>query len=149
MFAPKSILVPSDFSEFSDRALQKAADLAKEYKSRIYLLHVIDEGLQQCVADYCLSDEVIKRMEADERAASQRLLEQQVSRVPDSAGLDISFDIRKGHPAEEILKDQQEKNPGLIVIASHGRTGLLHNLLGGTADKVLRRAGCPVLLVRS
>ena len=56
----KAILVPSDFSEFSDRALQKAIDLAKEYKSRIYLLHVIDEGLQQCVADYCLTEEVME-----------------------------------------------------------------------------------------
>ncbi len=148
MFAPKSILVPSDFSEFSDRALQKAVDLARQFKSRIYLLHVIDEGLQQCVAEYCLSDEVMKRMEVEDRAASQKLLEKQVSRIPDAAGLDISFDIRKGYPAEEILNDEKERKPDLIVIASHGRTGLIHNLLGGTADKVLRRAGCPVLLVR-
>ena len=149
MFAPKSILVPSDFSEFSDRALQKAIDLAREYKSRIYLLHVIDEGLQQCVADYCLTDEVMKRMEVEDRAATQKRLEQQVSRIPDAAGLEISYDIRKGYPAEEILKDQKERNPDLIVIASHGRTGLLHNLMGSTTDKVLKRASCPVLLVRA
>lgn len=149
MFAPKSILVPSDFSEFSDRALQKAIDLAREYKSRIYLLHVIDEGLQQCVADYCLTDEVMKRMEVEDRAATQKRLEQQVSRIPDAAGLEISYDIRKGYPAEEILKDQKEKNPDLIVISSHGRTGLLHNLMGSTTDKVLKRASCPVLLVRA
>ncbi|MEN6465011.1 MAG: universal stress protein [Syntrophaceae bacterium] len=148
MFAPKSILVPSDFSEFSDRALQKAVDLAREYKSRIYLLHVIDEGLQQCVADYCLTDEVMKKMEANDRAASQNLLERQVGRIPDAAGLDISFDIRKGYPPDEIIKDQKEKNPDMIVIASHGRTGLLHNLLGSTTDKVLKNANCPVLLVR-
>jgi nucleotide-binding universal stress UspA family protein len=149
MFAPKSILVPSDFSEYSDRALQKAIDLAREYKSRIYLLHVIDEGLQQCVADYCLTPEVMEKMEIEDRAATQKRLEQQVSRIPDAAGLDISYDIRKGYPAEEILKDQKEKNPDLIVIASHGRTGLLHNLLGSTTDKVLKRASCPVLLVRA
>lgn len=148
MFAPKSILVPSDFSKFSDKALQKAVDLAKEYKSRIYLLHVIDEGLQQCVADYCVSDEVMRRMEMEDRTATQNRLEQQVGRIPDTAGLDISYDIRKGYPAEEILKDQQEKNPDMIVIASHGRTGLLHNLMGSTTDKVLKRATCPVLLVR-
>ncbi len=148
MFAPKSILVPSDFSEFSDRALQKAIDLAREYKSRIYLLHVIDEGLQQCVADYCVTDEVMKTMEIEDRAATQKRLEQQVGRIPDAAGLDISYDIRKGHPAEEILKDQKEKNPDLIVIAPHGRTGLLQNLMGGTTDKVLKRASCPILLVR-
>jgi nucleotide-binding universal stress UspA family protein len=149
MFAPKSILVPSDFSSFSDRALQKAIDLAKEYKSKIYLLHVIDEGLQQCVADYCLATELMKTMEMEDRSATQKRLEQQVNRIPDAAGMDISYDIRKGYPAEEILKDEQEKNPDLIVIASHGRTGLLHNLLGSTTDKVLRRATCPVLLVRS
>ena len=149
MFAPKSILVPSDFSEFSDRALQKAIDMAKEYKSRIYLLHVIDEGLQQCVADYCLTEEVMRKMEMEDRAATRQRLEQQIGRIPDAAGLDISYEIRKGYPAEEILKDQEEKNPDLIVIASHGRTGLLHNLMGSTTDKVLKRATCPVLLVRS
>jgi len=149
MFAPKSILVPSDFSEFSDRALQKAIDLAKEYKSRIYLLHVIDQGLQQCVADYCLTPEVMEKMEIEDRAATQKRLEQQVSRIPDAAGVDISYEIRKGYPAEEILKDQKEMNPDLIVISSHGRTGLLHNLMGSTTDKVLKRASCPVLLVRA
>jgi len=149
MFAPKSILVPSDFSEFSDRALQKAIDLAKEYKSRIYLLHVIDQGLQQCVADYCVTPEVMEKMEIEDRAATQKRLEQQVSRIPDAAGVDISYEIRKGYPAEEILKDQKEKKPDLIVISSHGRTGLLHNLMGSTTDKVLKRASCPVLLVRA
>ncbi len=149
MFAPKSILVPSDFSEYSDRALQKAIDLARQFKSKIYLLHVIDEGLQQCVADYCLTEEVMRRMEMEDKTATQKRLEQQAGKIPDAAGLDISYDIRKGYPAEEILKDQQERNPDLIVIAAHGRTGLLRNLLGSTSDKVLKRATCPVLLVRA
>lgn len=149
MFAPKSILVPSDFSEYSDRALQKAVDLAKQFKSRIYLLHVIDKGVQQCVEQYCLSPEVMAQMEREDREVSRQLLEQQVNRVPEARDIEILLDIRKGYPDVEIIKDQREKNPDLIVIASHGRTGILENLLGSTADKVLRKASCPVLLVRS
>jgi len=148
MFSPKSILVPSDFSEYSDRALQKAVDLAREYKAKIYLLHVIDKGLQQCVEMYCLSNDVMVRMEREEQESTRKLLDQQIARVPGAREADISIDIRKGYPDQEIVKDQKENGRDLIVIASHGRTGILANLMGSTADKVLRNASSPVLLVR-
>jgi len=149
MFPPKSILVPTDFSPYSDKALQTAIDLAKQFKSKIYLLHVIDEGLQQCVDMYCLSDQVMKEIEKQGRISSNQHLEQELSRFPGAKDSEISFDIKKGHPSEEIIKDQKEKAIDLIVISSHGRSGILKNLLGGTVNKVLRNAGCPVLLLKS
>ena len=69
-----------------------------------------------------------------------------MAKIAKDQKLDIAFDIKTGVPYEEILKEQQEKKADLIVIASHGRTGLLHHL-GSVADKVMRSAKCPVLLV--
>jgi nucleotide-binding universal stress UspA family protein len=63
--------------------------------------------------------------------------------------MEIVYDVRRGIPYEEILKEQEEKGIDLIVIASHGKTGILKNLLGGVVDKVVKRAKCQVLLVRS
>jgi nucleotide-binding universal stress UspA family protein len=60
----------------------------------------------------------------------------------------VVFDVRSGIPYEEILKEQQERKADLIVIASHGRTGLLKSLIGSVAERVMREAKCPVLLVR-
>ena len=60
MFSPKNILVPTDFSEASDRALNQALDIAEQFHSRIYLLHVITESLQRCGEDYCLDESIIK-----------------------------------------------------------------------------------------
>ena len=148
MFSPKSILVPTDFSQHSDKAVETAIDLAGKLKAKVFLLHVIDEGLQQCVEMYCLSDGVMKQMEREGRSTSQLLLEQELAKFPDTAGVDISFDIRKGYPSEEIVNDQKERAVDLIVIASHGRTGILKTIMGSTADKVLKNASCPVLLVR-
>ncbi len=59
MFAPKNILVPTDFSQYSDKAFKEAVILAEKFKSKIYLLHVYDEGIQQCVVDYCLPVEQV------------------------------------------------------------------------------------------
>jgi nucleotide-binding universal stress UspA family protein len=62
MFAPKNILVPTDFSSSSDKALKRAVDIALQHKSKIYVLHVIDE-IMQCAVDYCLDISVVKQVE--------------------------------------------------------------------------------------
>ena len=146
MFAPTNILVPTDFSEFSDRALKEAVDIAVQNKSRINLLHVVDK-LQPCAVDYCIKEEVLMAVEKESIRASQEKMEKEVARIAKEQKLDIVFDIKTGVPYEEILKEQQNKKADLIVIASHGRTGLLHHM-GSVADKVMRSAKCPVLLVR-
>jgi len=148
MFRPKNILVPTDFSKYSDMALKQAVDLAEEFHARIYLLHVIDEGIQQCVADYCLSEEVMIQLDRDSLKTSKEKLEKEVRRIAKAKKVAVSFDIKKGTPAEVILKEQKTKKIDLIVIASHGRTGLLKNLMGSIADKVSKGATCPVMLIK-
>jgi universal stress protein A len=148
LFSPKKILVPTDFSEYSDKALQMAIDIAQQFKSQIHLLHVVGIVVQYMV-DYSLDPQMVTLMENESVHTAQRMLTEQLAKFPDSKSMEIITDIRKGTPYyEEILRDQQEKKIDLIVIASHGKTGLLSHLIGSVAERVVRSANCPVLLVR-
>lgn len=147
MFAPKNILVPTDFSEYSDKALQEAIDIANQYHSKIYLLHVA-EMVIHCTVDYCLDPQTVTQVENETIQASKKMMHDQVAKFQKSNAVEIITEIRKGTPYEEILKDQQEKKADLIVIASHGQTGLMRYLVGSVAEKVLRHSKSPVLLVR-
>jgi nucleotide-binding universal stress UspA family protein len=149
MFEPKKILVPTDFSEHSDRALQEAIGIAEKYNSKIYLLHVVDKHVQQCVADYCLSNEVVDELENESVTKSREMMTDEVSKVAKRAPVEIEFDVKKGVPYDEILKEQDAKGIDLIVIASHGRTGVMGHLLGNVADRVTENAKSEVLLVRA
>ncbi|MFZ2397742.1 MAG: universal stress protein [Smithella sp.] len=150
MFAPKKILVPTDFSVYADNALKQATDIAKQNKAKIYLLHVIDDGFQQCAVDYCLNEGDVQKILKDSIKNAKEKLQQEAKKVTDNnSSIEIVYDTRRGIPYEEILKEQEEKGIDLIVIASHGKTGILKNLMGGVVDKVMKRAKCQVLLVRS
>jgi len=150
MFSPRIILVPTDFSNYSDNALKYAIDIARQYRAKIYLLHVIDEYIQQCVDDYCLSDATLKEIEQASITNSTDRLQQEQNRVAGGAtDVAISAYVKRGVPYEEILREQEEKDIDLIVLSSHGRTGIRRMLIGSVAEKVTRAAKCPVLLVRA
>jgi universal stress protein A len=149
MFNVKRILVPTDFSQYSDMALQKAVDIASENNAKVVLLHVIDESVQQCVVDYCLSNEVVAQLENESVTASKDKMQKEVGLLKTGKAIEIDFDIRKGTPAAAILEEQQQKGIDLIVIPSHGRSGILKHLIGGVTDKVVRAAKCPVMVVRA
>lgn len=144
MFAPKNILVPTDFSNYSDKAIKKAVEIASQHKSKIYVLHVVDE-IMQCAVDYCLDVSVVKQVEKQSLKFAQEKLRKMVKALP--KGIQVAVDIKMGDTYETILKEQQRKRIDLIVIASRGRKGLIHHL-GSIADKVMRGAKCPVLLVK-
>ena len=147
MFTPKSILVPTDFSEFSDRAVQQAVDIAEQNNAKIFLLHVIDK-LQQCAIDYCIPMETMMKVQDDSEKEAARKMQEEVDKIVKTKKLDVVFDVKSGVPYEEILKEQQDRKADLIVIASRGRTGILKTLVGSVAERVVREAKCPVLLVR-
>jgi nucleotide-binding universal stress UspA family protein len=147
MFAPKSILVPTDFSEYSDRAIKQAVDIAEQNNAKIYLLHVVDR-LQQCAIDYCIPVETMMKVQSDSEKEASRKMQDEAKKITQAKKIDVTFDVKSGVPFEEILKGQQERKADLIVIASHGRTGIMKSLIGSVADKVMREAKCPVLLVR-
>ena len=143
----KKILVPTDFSKFSDNALKQALEMAKQNKAKIYLLHVIGV-VQMCTVDYCLDQQTIDALDKKSIKSSEDMAQKQIKRVVHSKDVEIISYVKKGTPYEEILKEQENKKINLIVIATHGRTGLMSHLLGSVAEKVVRHAKCPVFLVR-
>jgi nucleotide-binding universal stress UspA family protein len=147
MFTPKAILVPTDFSEHSDRAVRQAVDIAEQHNAKIYLLHVVDK-LQQCAIDYCIPLETMMKVQSDSEKEAAKKMQEEADKILKTKKIDLVFDVKSGTPYEEILKEQQERKADLIVIASHGRTGILKTLIGSVAERVMREAKCPVLLVR-
>ena len=147
MFSPKTILVPTDYSQYSDKALETAVAIAKQHGAKVYLLHV-SAVQQQCTVDYCIDAALLEQLEKTSMEAATEMMQEQVSKVPDAGSIEIVRDIKRGVPYEEILKEQAARKAELIVIASHGRTGLLHHLMGSVAQKVVHGAKCAVLLVK-
>ncbi len=148
MFAPKKILVPTDFSSYSDKALEEAITIAKSNKSKVYLLHVVNI-MRQCTIEYCMDAAKISELEQESVNYSKEQFKKQLDRIAESKDVDVIADVRKGNPYEEILNEQTREGIDLIVISSHGTTGLLHFLIGSVAEKVTKGAKCPVLLLRS
>ena len=141
----KKILFPTDFSEGSDNALPYAADMARHYGAKLYLLHVIQdiaEAMGWYVPHVSL-DELYRDIEGNAAKEIARY------GVEEFRGLkDIERIVVKGTPYHEILKFAGEKKADLIVIGTHGRKGLDRVIFGSTAEKVVRDAPCPVLSVR-
>jgi universal stress protein A len=150
MFIPRNILVPTDFSNYSICALKHAVQIADQCHAKIHLLHVIDEGLWQCIVDCRLSNAVMWQIAEENLKMSTEKLQQEAERISETnAGVGISYDVKQGIPYNEIMNVQEEKKIDLIVIASHGKTGMQKHLIGSVAEKVLRGAKCDVLLVRA
>jgi nucleotide-binding universal stress UspA family protein len=147
MFAPQLILVPTDFSGFSDKAVSLAADIAEQTNAKVLLLHVVDK-LEQCTVDYCLLVEEMQRIESESMKEAARKMKEEVRKIVQSRKIDVTCDVKAGVPYEEILNEQSEKKADLVVIASHGRTGIMKSLIGSVAERVARSATCPVLIAR-
>jgi len=142
-----NILVPLDGSATSERGLQEAINLAKALKSRLHLLHVIDEyPLMVEMSSYASFDQMRQAMRdygSQQLAGAQRAAAEQ--------GLDAQTHLEEtsgGRVAEAILAQAQTLGCDLVVMGTHGRRGLRRTLLGSDAELVLRGSSVPVLLVR-
>ena len=141
----KKILVPQDFSEYSLHALKYAVTFAELFKSELIVLHIVEPIVYP--ADFSFGQVSIPAMEEEIRKHSEEQLNELVEReIP--AGIKATPMIRVGKPFIEIVEVAKGENADLIVISSHGRTGMDHVLFGSTADKVVRKAPCPVLTIR-
>jgi nucleotide-binding universal stress UspA family protein len=148
MLKPTKILVPTDFSPDSDKALKQALDIAKQNNAKVFLLHVIGKHIQQSVDVYSIDYRVVQDMENQIKNSAIEKMEKQLARFPQTKEIEIASNIRNGVAYEEILKEQEEKNIDLIVLASLGRTGLAKYLLGNVARIILKEAKCHVLLTK-
>jgi nucleotide-binding universal stress UspA family protein len=127
----KKILIPTDLSEFSMAAMDFAESFGDLYSSKICVLHVLDSKESHQRSD----DEALKELEQ---------FIQIYSRTPAR----LTMMVRKGVPADEIRRFADEEGIDLIIMATHGRTGLRHVLMGSVAEKTVRLASVPVLTVK-
>lgn len=139
----KRILVPIDFSDCSRKALQYALPLARQHRAAITLLYVIPPAYgagEFGGIDYAQMEATLK--EGGEKELTKLAVEEVRGEVPTDTL------VRAGSPSREIIDAARSLTADLIVISTHGRTGLSHVLLGSVAEHVVQRAPCPVFVVR-
>lgn len=142
----QSILVPLDGSELARGALFYAAEFAVRLGLRIYLLHVHGVNERESLALHqSYIDQEAEKLDHECRVLQQKLVD---VREPLS-GIQVTGTIRTGNPAEEILGFCEENRISLILMGTHGRSGIGRWAIGSVADKVLRAAKPPVLLIRA
>jgi nucleotide-binding universal stress UspA family protein len=141
MLPLRTIVHPTDFSETSEQAFRLAGSLARDHGARLLLLHVFSPAalaeergfLGPSEEPYDRVKEAFRRLEASDARLGE---------------LDVKCLIEIGNPIQKILHSAAETGCDLIVMGTHGRTGLHHVLMGSVAEQVVRKAPCPVLTVK-
>ncbi|HAS18298.1 MAG TPA: universal stress protein [Nitrospiraceae bacterium] len=136
------ILFPTDFSESAENASRYALSLAKKYGSKVYVIHVIEPFTYTTEFGLDFSAQ-LKEMEASAR----RLLDDVAASIKKN-NLDVESVLITGEPFVEIIKYARKEQVDLIVMATHGRSGIEHMLMGSVAEKVVRKSPCPVLTIK-
>ncbi|MGN5137883.1 universal stress protein [Aeromonas sp. 164P] len=138
----KTLLCPVDFSQMSRAVLDYAVFMAQSHQAQLKLIHVVDQlhGFDSYKILHMTAIEITHEMERQARSQLKEL----VATLP----IPATFDIRFGRAADEIIIQAKEDEVELIVMGSHGRSGISHLLVGSVAESVVRHAPCPVLVVR-
>ena len=140
----RNIIVPTDLSNLSFTAFEYAKDLAERWNAKIHIVYVLEKTppfLAMRSLDVS-EEEIMKSMEAE----AKKQLQESVENLGEDIPVEIIPVLRKGVDYEEIIEYAKEAKGDLIVIATHGRTGILHTLIGSVAEKVIRYAKIPVLV---
>jgi universal stress protein A len=139
------ILAPTDFSEYSKQAVEVAAGLAQKFGAKLMLLHVVElpayptEGLVPSRVGVTLLEDL-------EQQARQEL--EKIVPAPGGGKIEVIRRVVVGIPYHKIVEVAAAEKVDLIVMATHGRTGISHLLMGSVAERVVRAAPCPVLTLR-
>src|SRR5262245_60035685 len=139
-FTFKRILAPIDFSEASRKALCYAASFARQFDGATTLLHVVEPPPYP---EFGYAP--VPLQEAKRKQAAQEKLERLRNEPPLNLALCADAGIRTGNASHEIVSHATDEKTDLIILSTHGHTGLVHMLLGSTTEKVVRHAPCPVL----
>ncbi len=139
------ILVPVDFSDNSDYAFNYALSIAKQFDSELVVMHVINEpvDLRGFYVPHISFEQIEKEIENGAETMMKEFCQNKLGEYSKYQSVIIT-----GIPYEEIIRKSEEINATLIIIGTHGRTGLDHIIFGSTAERVVRGAACPVLSVR-
>jgi len=137
--AQKTIVFPTDFSHASDAALQHAEALAKQSAARLLIVHVEEPPLAYGGGElyYGLPE-----------PSSERILKMLEDVKPSDPSVPYTHRLTMGDPAGEVVRIAEDENAEMIIIGTHGRTGMTRLLMGSVAEAIVRRAPCPVLVYR-
>lgn len=140
----KKILCPTDFSEVAKKAFEYAVFLASSQRAELVLLHVVDQlhGFENYEVLVLSPQEISERMEKQAYENMGSLVDQI------KGAIEIETTVEHGKSSVQIIEKAREVKADIIVMGSHGRTGLSHVLIGSVAEAVVRHASCPVLVVK-
>ena len=141
----KKVLVPTDFSDYSKSALRYSVNFAKVFDAEIILVYVIEPVIYP--PDFSMGQIAIPSVNAEwDQKAKEELDNLVKHEIP--SGVKVQTIVRTGKPFVEIIDTATEEDADIIIIATHGHSGVEHILFGSTAEKVVRKAPCPVLTLR-
>ncbi len=144
MISIKNVLCPIDYSVYSEKALKYAIEFAEKYNAKLYLMHVLD------IRIYDINDPELYNVNVIDKETINKLRERLHKCISEDTRKNIEVEtiVIEGVPFAEIIKKAREFKVDLIVLGTHGRTGLSHAIMGSVAEKVVRKAPCPVLTIR-
>ncbi len=141
----KKVLVPIDFSDYSKSALKYAVNFACHFKSEIILIYVVEPVIYP--PDFSMGQIAIPSVDIDmDKRAKEELISLAKQEIPKDTK--VTTLVKSGKPFIEIIETASNEDADIIIIATHGHTGVEHILFGSTAEKVVRKAPCPVLTLR-
>ena len=140
------ILVPIDFSEYSKKALHYAIPFAAHFNAKIDLLYVVEPTIYP--ADFSFGQIGMPNVEEELRVKGEKELWELITNEIKGA-VPASAAVKVGLPFVEVISYAKDEGIDLIIVATHGHTGVEHVLFGSTAEKIVRKAPCPVLVVRA
>lgn len=142
----KTILFATDFSDNSLQAYNYALSLAQKFEARLAIVHVINEPVD--LRGFYVPHISFDKLEEEIEQGAAKLMEKFCQEhVP--AAVEVKTCVVPGIPYDEIIKQAEDLNADLIVVGTHGRTGLDHVLFGSTAEKVVRKSPVPVMTIRT
>lgn len=142
-------VVPVDFSKTSDVALDHAIKLRKENNGKLLLIHVLSNSAMMMAGPYEATPQMIVEYEKAQHEEAQSQMGKLVRQKKLEPGTFRSMVAQRGDPARVIANEAKKSRANMIIMGSHGRTGLKRIVLGSVAERTLRYAACPVLIVKT
>jgi len=143
----RRILHPSDFSRASGAAFKKAIEMAKAGRAELMVVHVVSPVVPMAAGEGYVSPKMYEEIAASTRAWAQKQLDKLLAKAK-QAGVRAKGFVLEGSAHEQIVRFARSKHADLLVMGTHGRSGLAKLFLGSVAGRVVAAAPCPVLTVR-
>jgi nucleotide-binding universal stress UspA family protein len=143
MLELKTIVCAADFSEISDNALRYAIQMAEKFGASLHIVHV-------CHPPSLMLNDAEVMLPADFHEEYRKVVQQRVDELVAgcrNSGVNVQGELREGVPQDEIIAFAKERSADLVVLGTHGHRGFTHLLLGSVAERVVRKAGIPVLTI--